>query len=88
MLVALPAETAHTHFAISASRSVGSAVRRNRAKRLMRAAVRPWLDEVLPGWDVILIARNPLAEASFAEVQAVLPILLRRAHLLKESHGG
>jgi ribonuclease P protein component len=67
-----------------AGRAVGGAVDRNRAKRLLREAARALAAQMAPGWDVLLIARRPLAEAHLAETQAALHQLLRRAHLLAE----
>lgn len=86
VLVALPNETGSTHFAVSAGRSVGNAVQRNRAKRLVRAALHPLVPDIQPGWDIILIARQPLAAASFAFAQSTLLQLLQRARLIRNTH--
>lgn len=67
---------------IVAGRGVGTAVRRNRAKRLLREALRAWAGRLAPGWDLVLIARRPLAESNLASTQAALEQLLRRAKLL------
>lgn len=83
VLVALPNENGSKHFAVSAGRSVGNAVQRNHAKRLLREALRPELLDLQPGWDVILIARQPLSTASFAETREALLQLLRRARLIR-----
>lgn len=71
-----------SRFAFVAGRRVGNAVVRNRVKRLMREAVRHHLDEVAAGWDCMLIARNPLASASYVEVETAVTQLLARANLL------
>jgi ribonuclease P protein component len=68
-----------------AGRSVGSAVRRNRAKRLMRAAAHALADRLEPGWDLVLIARAPIGGCKMPEVQAALAQLLRRAHVLNST---
>jgi len=71
---------------VVAGRVVGKAVQRNRAKRLLRQAIQPYLTLIPPGWDIILIARRPLAEAALQRVQDALAILLRRSKLLQETH--
>lgn len=74
-----------SRFAFVASRRVGNAVQRNRARRLMREAIRQHLDDIQSGWDCILIARPPILQADFAEVETAVLQLLGRAKLLKVS---
>ncbi len=73
---------APTRFAFVASRRVGHAVSRNRAKRVLRAAVQANLGKLDPGWDCVLIAREGTAEASYSEVQSAVQHLLKRADIL------
>jgi ribonuclease P protein component len=47
----------------------------------MRESVRRQLAHITPGWDCVFIARTPLVEASFAQVEAAVIELLQRAHL-------
>ncbi|NLG73814.1 MAG: ribonuclease P protein component [Chloroflexi bacterium] len=87
VLVAHPNELQdQTRFGIAAGRRLGSAVKRNRAKRLLRAALQSYIKAVIPGWDVILIARQPLLQATFLQIQEAVAALLRRANLLQHSH--
>lgn len=74
---------AASRFAFIASKRVGKAVRRNRAKRLLRESVRVHLNEVEPGWDCVWIARPSLPQASYREVETAVLQLLKRAKLLK-----
>jgi ribonuclease P protein component len=67
---------------VAAARSLGKAVQRNRAKRLIRAAVQPLLNHINPGHDLLLIARKPMLEARFYEIKTATMILLRRANLI------
>ena len=63
----------------TASRKVGNAVVRNRAKRRMRAAAASILPAVRqPGTDYVLIARAGTADRPFADLIADLEAALRR----------
>ena len=75
----------HTRFGFSAGRAVGTAVARNRAKRLLREAARAHEREIASGWDLVLIARRPLAEATLAQTQEALRNLLQRAKVLSNA---
>ena len=75
-------ENQDTRFGIVAGRSVGGAVQRNRAKRLMRESLRSLLPEINPGWDILLLARHGMDNATFLKVNNALTNLLNRAHLL------
>jgi ribonuclease P protein component len=86
VLIVGPAAQEGTRVAVTAGRSVGGAVSRNRAKRLLREACRPLLTQLDPGKDIILIARAPAASATLIHVQEALRSLLERAHLLGRYH--
>lgn len=74
-------------FAFTASRRVGTAVARNRGKRLLREAVRGYLDVIEPGWDCLFIVREATPEADFAAVQSAVFALLQRARLVEPIPG-
>jgi len=86
VLIVGPAAQEGTRVAVTAGRSVGNAVSRNRAKRLLREACRPLLTQLDPEKDIILIARAPAASATLLQVQEALRILLERAYLLGTIH--
>ena len=71
---------------VAAGRIVGTAVKRNRAKRLLRAAMQPLFPEVASGWDVVLIARPALAVSTLNETRQALISLLQRSKLLAPSN--
>lgn len=68
---------------ITASRKIGGAVQRNRAKRLIREAFRAVFSELPAALDIVVIVRKPLGErklvAILSEWQRALPRIRRSA---------
>lgn len=56
--------------AVVAGRRIGSAVRRNRARRILRAAWREIALRVGPDRDVVLVAKRPILEAKTQDLVA------------------
>jgi len=71
----------YSRFGFVASKYVGPAVVRNRAKRRMREVIRLRQADIAPGWDLLLIARKPIADASYQEIECAIAQLLRQAKL-------
>ncbi len=63
---------------ITATKKVGGAVQRNRAKRLIRAAWREVEPEVPYGWDFIFVARARTTGAKMQQVRAAMAAQLRK----------
>ena len=68
-------------FGITASKKIGGAVERNRAKRVIRAAYRQLEPQLPLGWDIIFVARTRTTSVKMDEVAAVMRRQL--AHLMK-----
>ena len=83
VLYALRNDLGYSRFGFSASKQVGGAVVRNRARRLMREAIRLRQAMIADGWDVVIVARRCMGEANFHQVDQAVEQLLRRARLLK-----
>jgi ribonuclease P protein component len=67
---------------LAAGRTVGTAVHRNRAKRLLREAMRTLLPNIVSNLDLILIARSGLVTATLEDTRQALLNLLQRAQIL------
>jgi ribonuclease P protein component len=77
-----PLDQLRVKIGVAAGRTVGTAVYRNRAKRLLREAMRTLIPNIASGFDLILIARPGLVSATFEETRQALLILLQRAQIL------
>ncbi|MGA2488853.1 MAG: ribonuclease P protein component [Anaerolineales bacterium] len=86
VLYVLKSEQSSVRVGVSAGLAVGNAVKRNRAKRLLRAAMNELLPLTAPGSDLLLIARSPLPKSDILHTRAALSILLERAGLLSQIH--
>ena len=53
---------------ITASRKIGNAVCRNRARRVIRAALYEYMDQIKPGIDIVFVARSATAKSSSIQV--------------------
>lgn len=91
VLVTQASETKqHLKVGVTAGKTTGTAVHRNRAKRLLREAMRTLIPSIhmrlsqdnASGWDLILIARPALVTATLADTRSALMNVLRRAKLL------
>ncbi len=63
--------------------TVGGAVARNRARRLLREAFRLHQNELREPVDLVLVARPSIGDKNFAVVERDFLITLRKAGLLK-----
>jgi ribonuclease P protein component len=61
-----------TRYGISASKKIGCAVERNRAKRVIRAAYREVEGEITGSWDFIFVARSRTTRVKMNEVKKVM----------------
>lgn len=74
--------TAPTRLGIVTGRRVGGAVVRNRVKRRLREIGRLLHPRIAPGWDLVVIARPPIATEPFAAIEQAMRAALAELRLL------
>lgn len=81
VLVVQNNESKNVKVGVTAGKAIGTAVQRNRAKRLLREAMRPLIPNIASGTDLILVARPKLVTSSLTDVTSALINLFQRADL-------
>jgi ribonuclease P protein component len=67
---------------ITTSKKIGNAVKRNRSRRVIRAALRPFAGRLPAGYDLVFVARVKTPFAKSQELSRVMEQQLRAAGLL------
>ncbi len=86
VLRSLPNQLPHNRYGFITSKRLGKAVVRNRVRRRLREGVHN-----LParaGWDVVISARAPAAQADFHKLKAAVATLFVRAGIFAEGASG
>ena len=78
-ILARPNDLPHARLAIQTSRRVGTAVRRNRIRRLLREAFRLMQHDLPRGYDLVIVVR-PHEPLILAEYQRLLTAALVKLH--------
>jgi len=79
----LPNRTNKTRLGLTVSKKVGNSVKRSRVKRLIRESFRLSKEKVLPGYDIVVVAKRTAYGLKCQQTQSALLQLLRRAKVLK-----
>jgi len=89
VLIALESEESdrpRIRVGVAAGRTVGTAVKRNRSKRLLREVMRTMIPNIASSLDLILIARPGLSSATLEDTRQAIFNLLKRAKVLAPLH--
>lgn len=84
VLYCFPTQSNGIKFGYSISKKVGGAVIRNRLRRIFKEICRKHQDKLRPGWDIIIIARLPVAGKDSEHIERSLLGLFKKAKLLVE----
>lgn len=85
VIVVRPNGLDHNRYGFATGRKIGGAVERNRAKRLLREAVRQEDPNLISGHDIIFIARNAFRpDTPLEDVQHAVRQLTRRSGIQVE----
>jgi ribonuclease P protein component len=79
-----PEQNLSSQVAIITSRRIGFAVQRNHIKRQIRACWDKLLPDLPDGWHCVVLARQPIIRADFADIEKALKSEVRRAGLTVE----
>ncbi len=82
ILYKLPVPDQPTRIGFVTGKKVGSAVQRNRARRLMREVYRRHRNRIADGYLLVLIGRAPLAASSYWEAEREILQVCKRAKIL------
>jgi ribonuclease P protein component len=81
----LPNQGAEGRLGIAATKKLGGAVQRNRAKRLIREVFRR--NKIAPGFDVVVVPKRELLDASLTALEADYRNTLDRRTRARRSDG-
>ena len=70
---------------ISASKKIGKAVVRNKIRRRLKEAYKMLEPEVSEGYDIVILPRAGIVEASFLEVKSSIKHLLRKHGIWRQN---
>ena len=71
----------YNRYGIVTSKKVGNAVKRNRAKRQVRAVIRNHFGFLSSGYDMVIVSRYNISEADFNQIETDFLSVIRRARL-------
>lgn len=81
VVYALKNRRGENRLGLTCGKAVGNAVRRNRAKRLMRESYRLLEQELKQGFDIVIVARSRARDKSFRDVDADIRAAMQKLEM-------
>ncbi len=69
-------------YGITTGKKIGKAVQRNRARRVIRAALYDLYSDIIPGYDIVFVARGKTPYVKSNIVKKEMEEHLKKAHIL------
>jgi len=85
VIIPLAGTESYSRAGIITGKSIGNAVKRNRARRQLRVILSEFLPQLKTPADLVIIGRMPIHEASFQEIRLAVQKMLIRAGLLEKN---
>jgi ribonuclease P protein component len=85
VIYVLPNNRATSRFGFSVGKRIGNAVRRNRIRRRLREICRLHLGELVAGYDIVVIPRNPAPDTDHSTLTRALRHLFHKAGIFRSS---
>ena len=79
-----PSNNKFVKIGISVSKKVGGAVQRNRARRVIREAITPFLHTINQKYNIIIVAKENILDFSLNELQKDFEYMWNKAGLINE----
>ena len=76
-LYKLPLKQDYNRVGIVTKKNIGNAVQRNKVKRILREIWRTRCNQLISGYDIIILARKKIVQARYNEIEAELVKLIQ-----------